>query len=98
MRELSATRRARRYEDRFQPYSDLAVGAAAGGFRYMQFCASAVFRWEYKPNSILFVVWSQGRQGMNDREGVAGFGGDLNDLFDLRPGNTFLVKVSYWIS
>ncbi|HSD32763.1 MAG TPA: DUF5916 domain-containing protein [Gemmatimonadales bacterium] len=98
LRELSATPRAARYDDRFQPYFDAGVAAAPGGFRYMQFRSSVVFRWEYKPNSILFVVWTQGRQGLADQEGTAGFTGDLNELFDLWPDNTFLLKLSYWIN
>jgi len=98
LRELSATPRAARYDDRFRPYYDPAVAADPGGFRYMQFRSSVVFRWEYKPNSILFVVWTQGRQGTTGTEGTAGFTGDLNDLFALRADNTLLVKISYWIN
>jgi uncharacterized protein DUF5916/cellulose/xylan binding protein with CBM9 domain len=98
LRELSATPRAARYDERFRPYYDAATAAAPGGFRYMQFRSSVVFRWEYKPNSILFVVWTQGRQGTAGAEGTAGFTGDLSNLFDLRADNTFLVKLSYWLN
>jgi len=98
LRELSATPRAARYDDRFQPYYDAAVAADPGGFNYKQFRSNVVFRWEYLPGSILFVVWTQGRQGTVGQEGTAGFGGDLRDLFHLRADNTFLVKVSYWLN
>ena len=57
-----------------------------------------MFRWEYRPGSTLFVVWSQGRQNSAGAEGTQGFRGDLGDLFDLRPDNSFLVKLSYWIN
>jgi hypothetical protein len=57
-----------------------------------------VFRWEYRPGSALFVVWSQGRQNSAGLEGTRSVGGDLNDLFNLSPDNTFLVKLSYWIN
>jgi len=26
------------------------------------------------------------------------FGGDMNDLFNLRPDDSFLVELSYWIN
>jgi hypothetical protein len=57
-----------------------------------------VFRWEYRPGSTLFVVWTQGRHGFAGLEGTRAFGGDFGDLFALRPENSFLVKVSYWIN
>jgi len=41
---------------------------------------------------------SQGRTASNSVEGTRGLGGDLRDLFDLRPDNGFLVKLSYWIN
>ena len=69
-----------------------------GGFNYKQFHSNVVFRWEYRPGSTLFVVWSQGRQGSADAEGMQNFGNDMNDLFKLRPDNSFLVKLSYWIN
>jgi hypothetical protein len=98
LRELSTTPRAAQYDQRFQPYYDAATAADPGGFNYMQFRSNAVFRWEYMPGSILFLVWSQGRQNSVDAEGTAGFGGDLRHLFDLPADNTFLVKVSYWLN
>jgi hypothetical protein len=57
-----------------------------------------VFRWEYLPGSILFVVWSHGRQGAVGQEGTADVAGDLRDLFRLPADNTFLVKASYWLN
>jgi hypothetical protein len=59
---------------------------------------NAVLRWEYRPGSTLFLVWSQGRSGFQGVEGTQGFGGDIGDLFNLRPDNSFLMKVSYWIN
>jgi hypothetical protein len=98
LRELSATPRAAQYDERYQPYYDAATAADPGGFNYKQFRSNVVFRWEYLPGSILFVVWSQGRQDQVGQEGTASFFGDLHDLFDLRADNTFLVKMSYWLN
>jgi len=95
LRELSATPRAADYASRYQPYFDPTLST---GFNYKQFRSNVVFRWEYRPGSTLFVVWSQGRTQSADAEGPRGLGGNLRDLFDLRPDNGFLVKLSYWLN
>jgi hypothetical protein len=74
------------------------VAGDPGGFNFQQFRSNVVFRWEYRPGSTLFLVWSQGREGSADVEGNQSFGGDLGDLFGRRADDTFLVKVSYWIT
>ncbi len=97
VRELSATPRAARYEDRYRPYT-LAPISDPGGFNYKAFNSNVVFRWEYRPGSTLFVVWNQGRQGYAGAEGTGDFKDDLRDLFGGHPTNTFLVKLSYWLN
>ena len=63
-------------------------------FDFRQFRSNLVARWEYKPGSTLFVVWSQ------DRTDQEAFGRSLTSSLDalrLAPAtNVFLVKVSYW--
>jgi hypothetical protein len=98
VRELSVTPRAARYDDRYQPYADTSVADHPGGFNYKQFRSNVVFRWEYRPGSTLFLVWTQGRQLGVGAEGTKSFLGDFGDLYDLRPDNTFLVKLSYWLN
>ena len=90
--------RAERYSDRYQPYGDTAVTSDPGGFNFQQFRSNVVFRWEYRPGSALFLVWSQGREGFTPEQGRESFGGDLGDLFSRRANDTFLVKLSYWFS
>jgi hypothetical protein len=97
VRELDRPRAAR-YDDRFKPYADTAVTNNAGGFNFQEFRSNVVFRWEYRPGSTLFLVWSQGRQNSADREGSQSFKDDLGDLFGRRADNTFLVKMSYWFA
>jgi hypothetical protein len=60
---------------------------------------NAVFRWEYRPGSTLFVVWTQARAG-DAPVGVGDFrfGRDRHELFAARPDNIFLVKVNYWLA
>ncbi len=97
VRQLSATTpRAADFASRYP--ADTVAADNPGGFNYKQFRSNVVFRWEYRPGSTLFVVWSQGRQNSTGAEGTQGFRGDLSDLFDLRPDNSFLVKLSYWIN
>ena len=84
-RELSATPRARRYEDRYTPYTpppDTPLG-----FDALQLRSNSVLRWEFRPGSALFLVWSHGRD----------WRGEYDDLFALHPANTFLMKVAYWL-
>jgi hypothetical protein len=97
VREI-ADPRASDYAARYQPYGDPAVAANPGGFNFQQFRSNVVFRWEYRPGSTVFLVWSQGRENSADLEGTRSFRGDLNDLFARRADDTFLVKVSYWLS
>ena len=66
-------------------------------FRVRSLNINAVLRWEYRPGSTLFVVWTQRRSGFfNDPSFDVGrdFGRDL--LLD-RPTNVLLVKFSYWL-
>ena len=92
MREL-ADPKAAAFDDRYKPYA-----APADGVNKKVFNSTAVLRWEYRPGSTLFVVWTQGRQRSLDTEGSRSMGGNFRDLFDLHPDNTFLVKASYWIN
>ena len=94
VREL-AVPRAANYDARYQPY----VGVTPGGFNFKQFNSNVVLRWEYRPGSTLFLVWTQGRQpDVLPAEGTQGFKQDISDLFDAHPLNTFLIKASYWLN
>ncbi|HVT40213.1 MAG TPA: DUF5916 domain-containing protein [Gemmatimonadaceae bacterium] len=58
---------------------------------------NAVFRWEYRPGSTLYVAWTHSR---SDSQPYGDF--DLNrdreGLFATRPDNIFLVKASWWLA
>jgi hypothetical protein len=96
VQQLSPTPRAADFASRYVP--DTVVADNPGGFNNKQFHSNVVFRWEYRPGSTLFVVWSQGRQASTGVAGPRSLGGDLGDLFTLVPDNSFLVKLSYWIN
>ena len=90
-----ADARAATYGDRFTPYGH---GATPDGFNVKAFNSNAVIRWEYRPGSVLFVVWQQGRDQSDLNPGTFEARRDVGDLFAARPQNTLLVKMSYWLS
>lgn len=92
-REL-LTARAALYEDRFRPYGS----GVPDGFDYTQFNSNAVLRWEYRPGSVLFVVWQEGRTQDVASNNPFNAPGDVSQLFGAHPYNTFLVKLSYWLN
>jgi len=96
VREVSATPGAAAYDDRFQPYTP-PVGAKSS-FKLTQLRTNAVMRWEYRPGSTLFLVWTQGRQDDSNRNTRQSWMRDYGDLFTLHPDNTFLVKLAYWLN
>jgi hypothetical protein len=80
---------------------DGAGPAAAFSFDDPDFTTSAlrgtaVLRWEYRPGSTLFFVWTQQRSGY-DADGSFDLGGARSAIFDQRPMNVFQVKATYWV-
>ncbi len=66
-------------------------------FNFLQFRSNLVVRWEYRPSSTLFLVWSQGTAGGTDTTQSA-FQALTQDLFANDVRNTFLVKATYrWV-
>jgi hypothetical protein len=94
-KELTATPRAKKYDDRFQAYGG---GADPGGVNFKQLRTNTVLRWEYRPGSILFLVWQQGRDAFAQSPTNFTFRRDVGELFELHPSNTFLLKMSYWFN
>jgi hypothetical protein len=67
-------------------------------FRTRSLRTNAVLRWEYRPGSTLFVVWTQARftslaDPAFDARHYLG-----HELLLDRPTNVLLVKVNYWLS
>jgi hypothetical protein len=65
-------------------------------FHFLQYRSNLVFRWEYKPGSTFFFVWSQGRT-TDGPEGEFMFDKYTEELSNTHPQNDFLVKISYAI-
>ena len=96
VRELSATPRATRYQDRYQPYTP--PEGTDLGFDVLQLRSNSVLRWEFRPGSTLFAVWQHGREGFDPRFRSRGWRSEYGDLFALHPANTFLIKLAYWLN
>ncbi len=66
-------------------------------FNWRSFNSNVVLRWEYRPGSTLFLVWTQFRETW-ENIGDFRFRRDWDNLFDTVPNNTFLIKLNYWWS
>jgi hypothetical protein len=81
---------------------DGPAGAAAAfnvgnpDFNFRSLRGTSVLRWEYRPGSTLYFVWTQQREGF-DQFGDFNFSRDRSALFRDRPTNVFQVKATYWI-
>jgi hypothetical protein len=80
-----------------------AAGAAAPfsidnpDFNLRSLRGNAVYRWEYRPGSTLFFVWTQSREHFAPYDGSFEFDRDRTALFATHPDNIFLVKLNYWL-
>ena len=81
------------YADRYSPYDY----TGEPDFNYRSFRTTNVLRWEYRPGSVLFVVWQQGREVVAPL-GDFQFGRDFSGLFDAPATSVFLVKISRWFN
>lgn len=57
---------------------------------------TAVLRWEYRPGSTLYFVWTQQRSGENP-DGDMGFGSAVGAIGRDQATNVFQIKATYWI-
>jgi hypothetical protein len=61
-----------------------------------------VYRWEYRPGSTLYLVWTHSREEYQQRQenGGPNFDTDLSTgkLFTNEPANTLLAKLTYWFA
>ena len=63
-------------------------------FNFQQYRSNMVLRWEYRPGSSIFAVWSQGREDFSNI-GNLNIGSDLNSLFGSQADDVVMVKVRH---
>jgi len=82
-----------------RPYD---IQASDYDFNVGEVNVNVVYRWEYRPGSTLFLVWTHGKFRFDQRSGFNGDewknGWDPGFAFDTEPTNTFLAKLTYWFS
>jgi len=62
-----------------------------------------VYRWEYRPGSTLYLVWTHSKERYETLAAANNQNVWSNDFnagfpFGVEPGNTVLLKFSYWFS
>ena len=111
-KEVTAPRAAK-YADRFRRISaqlvDNVYKADTNGdgvadisfdnpaFNVKDFRSNVIVRWEYRPGSTFFLVWSQGRHVDADATPFR-LSQDAGDLFRTAPENVLLLKMTRWLS
>ncbi len=70
------------------------ISFANPDFNQQAFNLNAVWRWEYRPGSTIYLVWTQ-RRGVEGADGSFDFNRDWKALFAGQATNVLMLKVSY---
>jgi len=90
--------RPRSYEFVRYAAGTLPAGVEDPDFTFKSIRGNAVLRWEFRPGSSAYVVWTQSRTD-TDPAGEFRLGSSFSSLFDLKADNIFLVKFAFgWSS
>jgi uncharacterized protein DUF5916/cellulose/xylan binding protein with CBM9 domain len=103
---------ATRYSDRFHVFTPDEAMLSGGTYRVMrngtqfQFArpdfnfrelrSSLVLRWEYRPGSTVFAIWSHQRSSDALDDGQLRPGRDLGELARAASENVIIIKANYW--
>ena len=74
----------------------LTAWLTLGSFSFRSLLGNAVLRWEYRPGSVLFLVWQQNRNGAQPF-GDFDASRDVRAIFDESPENIVAIKATYWL-
>lgn len=66
-------------------------------FTFASLRGNAVFRWEYRRGSTLYLVWTQQRS-LSESRAIFAPGASLSDLLGGSGNHVLLLKASYWLS
>jgi hypothetical protein len=66
-------------------------------FNFHQFRSNLVAKWEFRPGSFLYLVWSSDRTNPGG-DPTSTLGKSFGQLWNVFPNNIFLIKFSYWFS
>lgn len=85
---------------KFVPFVRDGFRVSDSDFSFASLNVNLVGRWEYRPGSTFFLVWTQNRNRYDERSfGDPNFenGIGADPIFGREPENTFLVKATYWL-
>jgi len=74
-----------------------AIALENPDFNFKSLRGNAVLRWEYRPGSTLYLVWTQSR-AESESLGEFQFNRSLDRLWSVKPDNIFMLKFTYWWS
>jgi Domain of unknown function (DUF5916) len=94
--------------DHLMPGTDTVMADADGNgsydftfakpdFTVRQLRSNAVLRWEYRPGSALFLIWSHDGEGSDVGDGRYRFATDLSQLARQPGEDIVMAKLNYWV-
>jgi len=96
--EFGDLARPRSYEFTRYAAGALPPGVSNPDFTFKSIRGNAVLRWEFRPGSAAYFVWTQSREDA-DPSGEFRFGRSFSTLLDAKADNIFLVKFAFgWSS
>jgi hypothetical protein len=66
-------------------------------FNYQEFSSNLVGRWEFRPGSTLYLVWTNTRSAYSNQMDGS-IWKSFGNIWNVEPQNVFMVKFSYWFS
>ena len=66
-------------------------------FNFRELRSNLVVRWQYRPGSALFLIWSHGRTSLAP-DGRFTFASDLSGLADEPGQHILLAKLTFWLA
>ncbi|MDP2335988.1 MAG: DUF5916 domain-containing protein [Bacteroidota bacterium] len=66
-------------------------------FNFQEFRSNLVARWEFRPGSTLYLVWTNTRSAYSDQLDQS-IWKSFGNIWNVKPQNVFMIKFSYWFS
>ncbi|SYZ72039.1 conserved exported hypothetical protein [Candidatus Zixiibacteriota bacterium] len=76
----------------------LPVNGFNSDYNYSEMNSTLLLRWEYRPGSTLYLVWTRSRPDYDPTVNDMEFSRDIKRLFSGNAHNLFLIKTSYWMN
>ncbi|MEE9442827.1 MAG: DUF5916 domain-containing protein [candidate division Zixibacteria bacterium] len=78
------------------PISRREMNRRDNRFNHSSINSTLIMRWEYRPGSTLYLVWTRSRLERDYTTGEFDMSRDVNRFFKGNDNNLFLIKASYW--